>query len=170
MTEEEPGPAKDEVSEGSRRAAMVLATRNVKKALEMFDEVLSKDPKDKDALNGRGVALQESKRVPESLDCFDKAIEIDYDFPDPWNNKGISLMVLTRYNEAIVYFDKALVLRELDRLEEAVKCCEKLNELDPDFEDGWRLKAQCLKVMGRDEEATKAYQKVFELKRSRETK
>ena len=76
-------------------------------ALEIFDEVLEKDPVNLDAWYFKAITYRNLKQHENELLCYDKIIKID---PDEavWYNKGFVLSSLGRFTDAIECYETAL--------------------------------------------------------------
>ena len=66
------------------------------------------DPKDLDALNNKGVALNDLGRYEEALTWYDKALAIDPKHVYALYNKGAALFNLGKTDDAFMWIDKAL--------------------------------------------------------------
>jgi tetratricopeptide (TPR) repeat protein len=103
-------------------------------ALISYDKALKLYPRSVEALNGKGVILNQLGKYEEAITWFDKALEINPRFANALDNKGITLSNLGKYEDAITWFDKAL-------------------EINPDFIDAMYNKADALGEMGKYEES-----------------
>jgi tetratricopeptide (TPR) repeat protein len=77
-------------------------------AIEIFDEVLKKDPTIYDVWNQKGVALDKLGKHEEALKAYEQAIKIDPKQTKAIYNKGLTLKDLQRYDEALKSFDEVL--------------------------------------------------------------
>jgi Flp pilus assembly protein TadD len=69
-------------------------------ALGLFDRVLASEPRNVDALDGRGVALDLMGRHPEAQEAYRRAQAIEPDRISVANNLGLSLLLDGRPDEA----------------------------------------------------------------------
>lgn len=60
----------------------------LKEAVEIYTEVIAKDPRSAEAYNWRGMAHEDLGQIDQALADFDKAIEISPDYADAYNNRG----------------------------------------------------------------------------------
>lgn len=122
------------ISDLIQKGGEMLNNSKYEEALVSFDHALAIDSRSVDALNGKGLVLNQLGKYEEAITWFDKALQIDPDFVIALNSKGITLLNLGKYEEAITWFDKAL-------------------QIDPDFIDAIYNKADALGELGRYEEA-----------------
>ena len=77
-------------------------------SIQFFDETLSKDPKNIEALVNKGSALRKLGYPNEAISYFDKALKIDSNFVPAINNKANALAILGKYDEAVSLYAQAL--------------------------------------------------------------
>ena len=80
-------------------------------ALEAYNRSLELKPDNLDALNNRGMTLDELKRYEEALKDYSHALELRPDFPEVLNNRGVALAKMERYDEGLKDYDRALELK-----------------------------------------------------------
>jgi tetratricopeptide (TPR) repeat protein len=141
VTPTESSPITDLIQKGGE----MLNTSRYEEALVSFDRALKIDSRSVDALNGKGLLLNQLGEYEEAITWFDIALEINPDFTNALNNKGVTLSNLDKYEEAITWFDKAL-------------------EINPDFVDAMYNKADALGELGKYEEALLWTDKALTLK------
>jgi tetratricopeptide (TPR) repeat protein len=124
--------------------ALLNASR-FEEALISYDKALKLDPRSVDALNGKGLILNQLGKYEEAITWFDKALKINPSFANALDNKGITLSNLGKYEEAITWFDKAL-------------------EINPDFIDAMYNKADALGELGKYEESLEWTDRALTLK------
>ena len=90
--------------------ALLNASR-FEEALISYDKALKLDPRSVDALNGKGLILNQLGKYEEAITWFDKALEINPDFIDAMYNKADALGELGRYEESLEWTDRALTLK-----------------------------------------------------------
>jgi tetratricopeptide (TPR) repeat protein len=124
------------------------------------------------AWNNRGQALKGLGRYEEALASYDRALELKPDYQNAWQNRSEALSKLRRHEAALESYLRAYPIEQTDknawndtanvllltRLEEALICCERALELDPDFDLAWNSRGLALRNLGRYEEAVEAYQ------------
>src|SRR5690348_194625 len=130
-------------------------------AIECYDKALEIDPKDADALNNKGLALNKLGKYKEAIEYYDKASEIDPKYVLAFNNIGSALCDLKKYKEAIESFDKALeidpkhamawynkgtALCNLKKYKEAIEYFDKALEIDPKDANALNNKGIALKT------------------------
>lgn len=60
----------------------------IDKALSYFEKALEIDPNNPNAINGKGLVLNDKQDYKSAIDLYDKAISIDNQNPDYFYNKG----------------------------------------------------------------------------------
>ena len=88
----------------------LLKTSQYDKAMTTFDQVLKLDFRSVDALNGKGLVLNNLGKYQEAILWFDKALKIDPTFVDALYNKADALGELGNYEEAFIWTEKALAI------------------------------------------------------------
>jgi tetratricopeptide (TPR) repeat protein len=81
-----------------------------KKAIDLFNLVLSLDPNFIFALIGMGIAVDRLGKNEESIVWYDKAIAINPNDVDALVGKGLAFYRLGNIEEAIVWYDKAIAI------------------------------------------------------------
>lgn len=79
-------------------------------ALLHYDQALSAQPQDFQALSNKGAALQKLRRFDEALSSYDAAIALTKKHAAIFNNRGVTLQELHRLGDAINDFDAAVAL------------------------------------------------------------
>lgn len=88
---------------------------------------MSKDEKNADAWNDKGVALKNIGKYERAIKCYDEAIKLKRDYHLAWNNKGIALFILRKYNKAIECFEEVLrIMPDYANAEKALGLSRKL--------------------------------------------
>jgi tetratricopeptide (TPR) repeat protein len=106
--------AKNNIDSLKDDADNLMQSENYQKAIELYDKVLAKDPKDMTVLNGKGLALYNLEKYEEAITWYDKTLAIDPKLNWVLYNKAIALEGLQRYQEAIEFYDKALAINPDD--------------------------------------------------------
>lgn len=129
------------------RAVTAHERGDVRRAMQLYDDVLRMQPYHLHALNNLGVTLLDLARTEEALADFEHALRIDPDFFDAVYNSGNALRALRRIDEALELFDhatklrpqsvevlvnRALTLRDLQRPVEAAEVFRRALQLQPD--------------------------------------
>ena len=102
--------------------------------IRLLDIVLAIDPKNRDALNYKGIMYIGCGDNEKAIGYFDQALSGNLADKEVLNNKGIALYGIGKDNEALEYVNKAI-------------------ELDRRYSDALMNKAVILHGMGKDEEA-----------------
>ena len=78
-------------------------------AVEIFDQLIEREPDNVHFLNGKGSGLMQSGYLDEAEEMFDKSLNIE-DNPMAYLNKAIICGHKNEYDNAIEYCDKILDL------------------------------------------------------------
>jgi tetratricopeptide (TPR) repeat protein len=81
-----------------------------KEAIECYDKILAKYPKDTAVIYGKGMVYFEFNDLEEAIACFDEALEINSEDIDSLYAKGAILSSLGKNKEAIKLFDNVIQL------------------------------------------------------------
>jgi tetratricopeptide (TPR) repeat protein len=114
-------------------------------AIEIFDRVLSTNPKSTYAWNNRGVALFKADRPKEALESYEQSLKIDPENLDALRNKGFVLRSMGRMQEALECYELvikaggnaqdmeslATVLVGMGMLDEAMDCMLQAASVEP---------------------------------------
>lgn len=84
---------------------------NFKKALVLFDQVLTVEPAHTMALIKKGNILGKFAKYSDAISCYDTALEIEPQNSLALINKGLALHYLEKYDEAITCYDIILETR-----------------------------------------------------------
>ena len=137
------------------RGAALAGLGRDEEALACFDEVLGRDPGDRDALLGRVAALCALDRFGEALEAASAALDVLPEDPRMLRYKGSALGALGRLEEGLECMDqalerspgdaglhtcRALMLRTLGFDDAALESVERALELDPG--DGMALEVR----------------------------
>ncbi|MBT4136443.1 MAG: tetratricopeptide repeat protein [Candidatus Latescibacteria bacterium] len=98
-----------------KEGAAHLRLKRFDRATDAFDRALYQNPKNGDALNGKGVIETNQRNYQAAIDLFDQALQFD---PD---NAGF-------------HINKAIAYHLLGKKAEAIKTYQKAIELDPNYE------------------------------------
>lgn len=94
------------------RGEMLLAKDEPQAALSCFEEVLTIEPGNSEALVKKGTALERLQKLEEALDCYDKAIALDQSLTIAYLHKGGLCNRLERFQEALECYERALRSQE----------------------------------------------------------
>jgi len=90
----------------------LLNLDDAEQALECFDAVLRKEPRNADALLKKGTALERLRRMQEALDAYDAALEQDDSLTMAYLAKGGICNRMERYAEALECYERALRVQQ----------------------------------------------------------
>ena len=132
-------------------------------ALKVYDKLIILDGENPEVWNSRGNLLTDMGMLEEAIESFDKAVEVCLDDSDvdanAINRMGNAYIDLGKLDDALECFNKAIsleknnidfllnkgvVLMELGKYEEAVDSFNKVLLRNPDNEDAFFLKEECL--------------------------
>lgn len=126
-------------------------------ALDIFLKLNEYDFEKSEVLIGMSLSYKGLHKYEESLDCINNALKLNSSFRE-LNIKGEILVHLGRYEESLKVLDKAIstndkkvnlakltkvkALRELDRVEDAIKLLDDINFNDTELSDAklWNIK------------------------------
>lgn len=122
-------------------------------ALNTYESVLKRNPKDVISWTDRGAVLLKLNRPQEALNSFEKALKLDKNFHEALVGKGNALANLKKYPDAISAFDSALkarpqayqvwynrgflMLKNIKNYNEALKSFNKSIEYRDNFYQSW---------------------------------
>jgi tetratricopeptide (TPR) repeat protein len=87
----------------------VFAIPNNKQTITLFDNVLSINKNDTDAMYNKGNALDDLGKHQEAITWYDKVLVINKNDTDAMYAKGVALGELGKYQDALIWFDKVLI-------------------------------------------------------------
>lgn len=119
-------------------------TGNSQKAIEMYEDILKRNPTKMAVLNNKGVALDSTGRYEKALECFDKASERVPENVHVLSNKGIALYKSEMYQQALECFDVAL-------------------KIDANYINALTFKGHSLYRLGKNNEALDLYNRILRL-------
>ncbi|HQX52916.1 MAG TPA: AAA family ATPase [Planctomycetaceae bacterium] len=151
------------------------------KAIDCFDKAIELDPKDAEALVGKGNTLRAIGLFSQSLDCYNEALSIDSSSISALTNKGNALIGLGKLEEAlqadqqilslvpefpVALSNIAYLLVALDHPEEALHYLQRLIESQPTDAANWNAKALVHMQIRQFDEGLMCIDKGIELDRS----
>ena len=158
--------------------AIYLQTNRSSEAVAPQQAVTALLPRDAEAHNNLGVALQLVARYAESEESLLKAIELNPDYPEAHNNLGITFRSLSRPADAVNSYLTAIALnpsyaeayrnlgnarREIGKKEEAISSYRQSIMLDDQQADVYCYLGVTLLEMERDAEAYAYLKKAVEI-------
>ena len=154
---------------------MLQALGRHEEALAAYDRALAAAPDYAEALNNRGIVLQDLKRPAEALEAYDQALRRAPNFAAAFNNRGSVLLELRRFGDALSCFDRALALRPGDvevinnrgnalqglaRYDEALAAYDQALAMKPDHvSEALNNRGSALQQLKRYEEALASFDK-----------
>ncbi|HZE86141.1 MAG TPA: tetratricopeptide repeat protein [Puia sp.] len=126
--------------------AHIYAERGNPQALQICDEVLSKDRNNElvDPFFIKGIYYSNSRQYKKAMDQFDSCIRRDWKFTDAYLEKGIILYKQKNYGEALKTFQMTITVSNT-------------------YPDGYYWMARCYEATGRKDEALMYYQEALAL-------
>ena len=79
-------------------------------------KLLAIDKNDTNAMDNKGIALDDLGKPQEAIVWYDKVLAIDKNDTNAMTNKGVALDDLGKPQEAIVWYDKALNQTQLNNV------------------------------------------------------
>jgi len=79
-------------------------------AIEKFQEIIKKFPKNAKSYSKLGVCFACQKKFSQARTFLDKAITLDSELAEPYNNLGNICLEEKEYNSAVEYYKKAISL------------------------------------------------------------
>lgn len=105
-----PFPATSQMTGDLELALKMHKAGKLSDAIEVYSEVIKKNPKAAEAYNWRGIAYDDLGQTDKALQDFSKAIEISPNYADAYNNRGEIYRKKKMYREAITDYMKAVQL------------------------------------------------------------
>lgn len=135
-------------------------------ALEIYDKLIKIDGENPEVWNARGNLLTDMGKPNEAIESFNKAVELSLDDSekdaDALNRMGNAYIDLGQFDNALECYNaainieknnvdfllnKGVVLMELQKFEEAITSFDKVLLKNPDNEDAFFLKEECLEYL-----------------------
>jgi tetratricopeptide (TPR) repeat protein len=117
----------------------------LKEAVEIYTEVITKNPRSAEAHNWRGMAYEDLGQLDQALEDFNKAIEISPDYADAYNNRGE-------------------IYRKKNTIPQAMTDYRKAAELDKNFAEAHHNMGLMNEIQKKDALAVKEYETYLKLK------
>lgn len=143
-------------------------------ANQIYQQVLSQEPRHFDALHLSGVIRAQQGKPAEAEAIIARALELNPSHASAWSNRANSLQELGRHDEALICYDRAIALNPnyaeayrnrgdcrwaKDQHEAAAADYEKSLQIDPGFINGWLKWADMNKKLMRWPLAREGYQR-----------
>ena len=147
-------------------------------AKTIYEEILTNNPNDFDALHLSGVIFYQSGMFDESEAFFAKAVRINSKSSSLHSNRGNNLKELKRFDEALASYDKAIsikpdlpealynrgnTLKELKRFDEALDSYDKAILIKPDYAEAFNNRGVTLDELKRLYEALASYENAISI-------
>ena len=151
---------------------------NLNDAQNIYEQILSIQENNFDALQLLGALFAQVKKYPEAIKFLSKAIIVNPNDAGCFSNLGISFQKLRRLEEALSSYDKAIslqadyaeaysnrgaVLQELKRLDEALSSYDKAITIKGDYAEAFNSRGTVLEELKRLEEALSSYDKAISI-------
>ncbi|MCI8550511.1 MAG: tetratricopeptide repeat protein [Lachnospiraceae bacterium] len=161
-----------------RKALISSRNGNYEEAIQIYKELIERNPDNARYHNSLGIALQGMKRYEEALGEKQRAVEMEPENAQYHDSLSTTLHKMKRYKEALRETQKALelepenaryhdslgvTLHEMEKYEEAFKEKRKAVELEPENARYYDSLGATLHEMGRYEEALEETQRAVEL-------
>ena len=105
-------PAISQMNPELQEALTLHKAGKVKEAVEIYSEVLKKNPRSAEAFNWRGMAYDDLGQLDNALADFNKAIDLSPNYADAYNNRGEVYRKKKMYPQALADFKKAAELEK----------------------------------------------------------
>ena len=102
-----PFPATSQMTGDLELALKMQRAGKLRDAIEVYSEVIRKNPKSAEAYDWRGIAYDDLGQTDKALQDFSKAIEVSPNYADAYNNRGEIYRKKKMYREAINDYLKA---------------------------------------------------------------
>ena len=145
----------------------------------MYEEILSIQPENAEALHLLGIIDYQSHNHQRAVDLIDQAIALHPDNAAYYSNRGLALYGLNRLAEAVASHDQAiernpgyaeawynrgLALQGLMQLDDAIVSYERAIEHKPDYAEAWLNRGNVLQELRQYEAAVASYEKAIAIK------
>ena len=172
-------PRENNIRDLLKKAKDALDSEKNDIALKNYEKVLHVDPKNIEALTGKGISLYSLGQGRPRI-WIDRALKIDSTYVDAIHYKGHILQDSEKYDEAIKCFKKAYdkkkdekFLKDIGvsfyfnkKLQDAIIWLDKATELDPNYADAWYYKGFSLQDSEKYDEAIKCFKKTYAIDKS----
>jgi tetratricopeptide (TPR) repeat protein len=105
-------PAISQMTPELKEAVELHKAGKVKEAVDVYAEVIKKNPRSAEALNWRGMAYDDLGQLDKALADYDVAIDLSSNYADAYNNRGEIYRKQKKYAEALADYKKAAELEK----------------------------------------------------------
>jgi len=118
------------------KGAELSHSGNYEEAIKCFDKALELDPNLANSWYNRGNPFMGLKNYEEAIKCYKMALELSPTYLNAWFNLGDAWTKLGEETLGTLHYSNAEIsLMETQRFREAIKCFDKVLELDPNDND-----------------------------------
>ena len=175
-------PTVSAVTDTLRRATAHHQRGQLGEAEQLYRQVLTRQPKNFDALHLFGVLMHQRGMSLEALALIREALKANERSAAALSNQAIVLAALDRPDDAMVSYDRAITLKpdfaealnsrgnlliKLGRTADALVSYEQAVAADPRFIDALVNSATALRLLGRETDAAGAYARALAIDPSR---
>jgi tetratricopeptide (TPR) repeat protein len=97
-------PSEEELFE---QGILKLEASQYPDAVQLFDRIIEKNPKNSRALNAKGIALYQQKKFDDAILSFTAAINTDSTSYKPYLNRGNSYLEKKEFSKALIDYNRA---------------------------------------------------------------
>jgi len=159
-----------------QKALSLHQNGHLSEARAIYEEILSIQPANADALHYLGVIAYQSHNHQLAVDLIDQAIAINPDNAACYSNRGLALWKLKHFDAASASYEKAIaikpdyaealynlgeMLQEIMQYDSAIACYDKAVAIRPDLAQAWSNRGNALKLLRRHEAAIASYEKAI---------
>jgi len=142
------------------------------RAEEIYNKVLSKNPKNFNALQLNATLMLQNRKYKKALNFYDSAIRVNPKFAPLYKNRGAALKKLKFFDEALksytqaikirsdyleAYIERGGLLKELERFDEALESYNNAIQIKPNYAELYNNRGNLLKKLERYDEALESY-------------
>lgn len=175
-------PKASAVTDTLRRATAYHQRGQLGEAEQLYRQVLTRQPKNFDALHLFGVLMHQRGMSIEALALIREALKANERSAAALSNQAIVLAALERTDDALASYDRALALKpdfaealnsrgnlmiKLGRTADALANYEQALDAEPRYIDALVNRATTLRLLGRDTDAAGAYARALAIDPSR---
>jgi tetratricopeptide (TPR) repeat protein len=151
---------------------------NLKRAVDIYLEILENQPNNAAVLHLIGVLSYQMQNYDFAMSCFRQAIQFNPNYAEAYNNLGSTLKVIGQFDEAIACYRKAIELNPnfaeayynlgntfiiSGQLDNAITYYQKALQLNPDHAISYNNLGNAYREKGLLDEAISSYQKALQL-------
>jgi protein O-GlcNAc transferase len=180
LPETQPAPelSAEQIGTMMGKGLTFLQGGHLAKAQEIYEEVLTAQPDNADALHLLGIVVSQASDAQRGADLIIQAIKIQPGNADFHSNLGLVLAALGQFDAAITNYEiaieakpdfveahnnRGLALSELGKMDEAVASYETAISLNPNFANAYSNFGIVLAARGKSEAAIASYDKAIAL-------